>query len=431
MPLPSQSARPVSRRSNMFRRKRRRSALKMIVVVGAIAGAAYGGWRVYDSGVFDQSNTLDDPERQLTLSDQVRRSNNNDQSNSDTVISEPGGAESPASTLFNTESSIDRSSEATADIRQASHTPVTPPQQPEPDPAPASTTTSTTSTTDDAWKGRPTNEAHRATPDTERPPSSARRRTLATLEAGHEAIRRNEPLDARRQLSAALASGHLTTNEAAATRQTLRDLNQRLLFSPEFVDDDPFTFMYVIQSGDSLERICRRLSLQCDWRMLQRINQINKPSMIRAGHSLKVATGPFHAIVDKSDFRMDIWMGEGTDIVYVTSFEVGLGEYNSTPLGLFRVRRNSKLINPAWANPRTGERFEPDDPKNPIGEYWIGLEGLEESNAQMGGYGIHGTIDLDSIGTQASMGCVRMRPDDIALVYELLVHGPSTVRIVK
>jgi lipoprotein-anchoring transpeptidase ErfK/SrfK len=44
------------------------------------------------------------------------------------------------------------------------------------------------------------------------------------------------------------------------------------------------------------------------------------------------------------------------------------------------------------------------------------------------GYGIHGTIEQDSIGRQASMGCIRMRPDDVALVYEMLSEH-STVQI--
>jgi lipoprotein-anchoring transpeptidase ErfK/SrfK len=116
--------------------------------------------------------------------------------------------------------------------------------------------------------------------------------------------------------------------------------------------------------------------------------------------------------------------------VYVRSFDVGLGEYGSTPTGLFRVRPASKAVNPAWANPRTGEQFDAEDPANPIGERWIGLEAVDEAIKDVVGYGIHGTVDPDSIGRERSMGCIRLRDDDIELLYEMLVEETSLVRIV-
>jgi lipoprotein-anchoring transpeptidase ErfK/SrfK len=69
------------------------------------------------------------------------------------------------------------------------------------------------------------------------------------------------------------------------------------------------------------------------------------------------------------------------------------------------------------------------DPKNPIGKYWLALEGADDRTRGLSGYGIHGTIEPDSIGKQASMGCVRLRDDDIALVYQLLVEGESLVTV--
>jgi len=44
-------------------------------------------------------------------------------------------------------------------------------------------------------------------------------------------------------------------------------------------------------------------------------------------------------------------------------------------------------------------------------------------------YGIHGTIDPASIGENMSMGCIRMLPKDVALVYDLLVNKHSRVTI--
>jgi lipoprotein-anchoring transpeptidase ErfK/SrfK len=65
---------------------------------------------------------------------------------------------------------------------------------------------------------------------------------------------------------------------------------------------------------------------------------------------------------------------------------------------------------------------------NPIGERWIGLEGVGDA-AGYAGYGLHGTIEPSSIGREMSMGCVRMRDADIELVYELLGEQVSVVRI--
>ncbi|MDP7071232.1 MAG: hypothetical protein QF561_07800, partial [Phycisphaerales bacterium] len=99
-------------------------------------------------------------------------------------------------------------------------------------------------------------------------------------------------------------------------------------------------------------------------------------SRIRAGQRIKVVQGPFHAEVDKKAHRIDIWLGEGEDAVFIRSLPVGLGEFDSTPGGTFRVRRGGKMVNPSWTNPRTGERFAAADPNNPIGEFWIGLDGI-------------------------------------------------------
>ena len=156
--------------------------------------------------------------------------------------------------------------------------------------------------------------------------------------------------------------------------------------------------------------------------------------------------GPFHAVVSKSAYRMDIYAGDppspssiGTSLlacgaepgwVYIRSFPVGLGADDGTPVANFVVRPNSKLVNPEWRNPRTGERFAANDPKNPIGERWIGLDGLDEASRGHTGFGVHGTIEPDSIGRSMSMGCIRLGDRDVEIVYELLAPRVSVVKVV-
>lgn len=274
-----------------------------------------------------------------------------------------------------------------------------------------------------------TPEVPTPTPLPERPSKAGTpSRTPARVSEGLALAQRNLPVQARELLTAALGFGRLVPADADFVRETVRSLNRRLVFSPQIVPGDPFSYPYVVRPGEQLAGIVRDQSLDVDWRFILRINRMLSARHLRVGQKLKLVTGPFHVIVDKSDYRMDFYLGEGEKSVYVTSMAVGLGTYDSTPLGRFRVRPGSKAMNPSWANPRTGEFFDRDDPANPIGEHWIGLEGIDDGTRGMIGYGIHGTIDPDSIGRQASMGCIRLRPEDVVLAFEMLTYA-STVEI--
>ena len=66
------------------------------------------------------------------------------------------------------------------------------------------------------------------------------------------------------------------------------------------------------------------------------------------------------------------------------------------------------IVNPPWHAPdkawgrcAAGQTIPPDDPRNPLVARWMGYHD---------GEGIHGTKDIDSLGTQASHGCIRMSP---------------------
>lgn len=83
----------------------------------------------------------------------------------------------------------------------------------------------------------------------------------------------------------------------------------------------------------------------------------------------------------------------------LNTYEVGLGENNSTPEGRFAVQK--KVMNPnKW--------------KEPLRENPFGSRGLELSE-----YAIHGTNDSKSIGKNVSKGCIRMHNEDIAELYAM------------
>ncbi len=252
------------------------------------------------------------------------------------------------------------------------------------------------------------------------------------LDAADRLIEQNDPLAARQALWDAMRVPGLDELELSVLRGRLGSMNEELVFGPTYIAGDPLSTLYTVKPGDALSRIARAQKVHTHWRLIQRVNRLSSPERIRVGQKLKLVRGPFHAIVDKSDYRLDLFRGETEKPetwVYIRSFEVGLGEGNSTPIGHFIVRPDSKLENPAWVNPRNpSEKYAGDDPNNPIGEFWIGLEGLGDA-AAYAGYGLHGTIDPGSIGESRSMGCVRLLPDDIALLYECLVEGESLVQI--
>ena len=238
-----------------------------------------------------------------------------------------------------------------------------------------------------------------------------------------------DPVRARVALTRLLEGSALSTVDRMRGYDAINRINGVLLFSNRTLGNDPYSITYKVQPGDSLAKIAKAEKLDCDWRFLQRVNGIANPNGLRVGQSLKLPRGAFHGEVRKGEYRLNIFMGDGADRVMVASYPIGLGELNSTPTGTFMVRPRSKLIDPEWRNPRTGEFFAASDPKNPIGERWIGLKGIEPHNKSFEGYGIHGTVDLDSIGQQRSMGCVRMRPGDVEVVYELMTEPNSTVTI--
>ncbi len=238
-----------------------------------------------------------------------------------------------------------------------------------------------------------------------------------------------DPVAARRELTAAIDTRALTGTSLAEALRGIELANSQLLFAPVVVAGDPLETSYTIKPGDSLAKIARATGMKADWRLIQRLNKIKDPGKISVGQKLKVPLGTFHAVVHREAFRMDIYQEHGGERVIVATFPVGLGERNGTPSGMFKVRANSKLVNPEWRNPRTGEHFSSGDPKNPIGDHWIGLAGAEESTKNFLGYGIHGTVEPESIGQNASMGCVRMNADHVALVYELLTEEGSTIEI--
>lgn len=252
----------------------------------------------------------------------------------------------------------------------------------------------------------------------------------ALIDEGDRKLATGDLVSARSLYNRALLDRRTVVADQEWLRAKITQLNEELVFSNKVFKNDPVATEYTVAGGDNPSKIAHKQDLTTEPSLIQRINKV-EPRKLQVGQKLKLLRGPFHAVVHKNDYRLDLFYGSPDDQaewVYIRSFRVGLGADDGTPVGTFVVKSNSKLVDPHWTNPRTGERFSNDDPKNPIGERWIGLEGVGPSAVHTG-YGLHGTIEPDSIGQQKSMGCVRLGGEDVALVYEMLVDKVSVVKI--
>ncbi|UCG33266.1 MAG: L,D-transpeptidase family protein [Phycisphaerales bacterium] len=242
------------------------------------------------------------------------------------------------------------------------------------------------------------------------------------MEEGLQARSRGDLLTARRLLSRAVGVG-LPEAEESAVRAVLVDIARQTILSPTRFGSDPLTDIHVVQAGEVLARIAKSYSVTAD--LLALINGIPDKNRIGLGQRLKVVHGPFHAVIFKQTHQCRVFLGD----VLVVEFPVGLGEYGSTPTGEWLT--SDKLTNPTYYPPasRGGDIIAADDPKNPLGEYWIGLKGVSGEALGQVGYGIHGTIEPETVGKDVSMGCVRLLAEDIALLYTLMTPGESRVII--
>lgn len=203
-------------------------------------------------------------------------------------------------------------------------------------------------------------------------------------------------------LSAKKDSGDEETSQASSALdpQAMQE-RWKALFSKEITPD---SMAYTVKPGDSLYVIARKNHTTVE--LIKKINKL-KGERIYPKMKLKIHTAPFSIKVDKSKNTLVLYSQD----VPVKKYLVATGKKNSTPVGEFKI--TDKLVNPTWF--KTGAVFPPGSPKNALGTRWMGFD--------KPAYGIHGTIEPESIGTQASEGCIRMRNEEVEELYGLVPVG--------
>ena len=120
---------------------------------------------------------------------------------------------------------------------------------------------------------------------------------------------------------------------------------------------------------------------------------------------------PAILIVNRSSFRLTLYK----HLKPAKTYRIAVGAAGrETPAGRYTIQ--NKDTNPAWYVPDSdwagdlaGKVIPPGDPQNPIKARWMGI---------YDGAGIHGTDAVESLGTAASKGCIRMAVPDVKELFD-------------
>lgn len=100
-------------------------------------------------------------------------------------------------------------------------------------------------------------------------------------------------------------------------------------------------------------------------------------------------------------------------------FLVATGKKPSyTPEGKFKIV--NKIVN----RPYYKENIRGGDPRNPLGNRWLGINAR---NTPGNTYAIHGNNNASSIGKYVSAGCVRMYNEDVKWLYSKVKVGTPVI----
>lgn len=230
-------------------------------------------------------------------------------------------------------------------------------------------------------------------------------RGLSILAAATQFQKEDKLLETRDRAYEVLAQ---SSNKAAraGAEALLGEVNVQLILSPRPI---PEKVEYTIQPGDSINALSKKFGATVD--VIQQGNRITG-SVIRPGDRLRIFTGKFSIQVSKKDNTLVLMMNDK----FFKRYAVGTGEYGKTPVGRFTIR--DRVPQPTWW--KDGKAIPYGDTNNVLGTHWLALD--------IPGYGIHGTWQPDTIGKQASAGCIRLVNAEIEELFTLVPVGtPVTI----
>ncbi|WP_051359445.1 L,D-transpeptidase family protein [Paucisalibacillus globulus] len=210
------------------------------------------------------------------------------------------------------------------------------------------------------------------------------------------------------------------------------------------IPDPHFMIQHQVSKGETLQQIsnyyygtieyANALAMYNDWSDANHVPygtsiHIPNPSMLQKGLALPVeeeevqeeeeviqqdivsGNGTYLIKVDKQNNQLHVYHGDKS----IKTFSVSTGRDTAiTPTGTFQIV--NQLEKPWYSK----DGIPGGDPNNPLGNYWLGLN-VPGTNGTT--YGIHGTNDPSSIGYYVTLGCVRMKNEDVQWIFETVPVG--------
>jgi lipoprotein-anchoring transpeptidase ErfK/SrfK len=184
----------------------------------------------------------------------------------------------------------------------------------------------------------------------------------------------------------------------------LDQLAGTVIYSRQHLLEGPYT----VAQLDTPENISR--TFQVPWQVLARINGVDSPQQLQPGQQLKVVRGPFRAEVDLHNMELTLFLQER----YAGRFPIGVGLDHRDLTGSYIVSRKGASPRYVGSDQVT---VEADDPANPYGQLWIGLQDLSGRET---GVAIHGTNDPANLHRVAGRGAICLSAQDIDDVFGIL-----------
>lgn len=247
----------------------------------------------------------------------------------------------------------------------------------------------------------PSDESAEDAPDVQAPPRKASATDIQLIARANQAKERGQLAEARAACFEVLEFSQNPRSRRTA-ENLLSDIHIGMVFSKAPMEEK---VDYTIRRGDTLGELAKKHGTTVD--LIQRSNNI-RGSLIRVGDRIRILQGTFSISVSKKRNDMVVYLNER----FFKRYAVGTGEHGMTPIGTFKV--NDRIAQPTWFRP-DGKTIPFGDPENLLGTHWLSLD--------IRGYGIHGTWEPDTIGKQASAGCVRMLNEEVEELYNLIPLG--------
>lgn len=180
---------------------------------------------------------------------------------------------------------------------------------------------------------------------------------------------------------------------------------------------------HTVQDGETLLDIARNYGL--GFLDLHRLYPEIDPWLPPVGRELTIPRqwivpekGNADIVINLPELRL-YYFFQNQDATLVQTYPLGIGKReNPSPLGTFPVGEKRKT--PYWYIPASlqekyGTHIMAPGPKNPLGDYWIGLGRSD--------YGLHGTNIPWSVGRLATHGCIRLYPEHIRPLFDRIQRG--------